>query len=536
MGMERRRFILSWGRKIFFGLGWPLLSVIGLNYLQSQIIPQTGSGIFYFLVTYLGHYGLLTSVLYFVLWVPVIYLFPYYYVSRLWAIFLLMSTSFLVFVDSMVFVQYRFHMNKFMLEMLTSGAYKAVFPLESMVYLILGAAFFLMAIYIWWRGDRLWRYMSGRFSNPVSHWYLILIIVCALLSHGMHIYADSHGAGMITRLTNLFPLHFPMTAKTALRKREWISKTAQAPTWKGSVFHYPSKKMNCLAEETPNLLVFAVPSMNPDDLNPEENPAIYHYLTHGLMFNNHHSGSSDIKGGLFSLIYGLPGFYESDALRSGQASVLLEELSRRHYKMGVFTDGPAPDFFKDIKPTALSDWKNWTNENVDSKFFQLVLPSGEDKINDIFKTQMNELFRLDLHHKTIVIFTSAIGPAAGNDLARLNVPLMVIWPKRGKLKIDHFTSHYDVMPTILKDSFECQNKFTEFSFGSSLFVDSKPEIFLSEIQRGYGIVDYVKDVVVTIQENGTYQVMDENVEVVALNKARKDVILQVLRDVTRFRK
>src|SRR4051812_12023787 len=103
--MTRRNFALSWGRKMFFGLGWPLFSAIALNYLQSQILPTSVLGLIYFITTFIGQFGLLTALIYFVLYFPVIYIFPSYYFSRFWAIFLIMLTGLFILFDSVVFLQ-----------------------------------------------------------------------------------------------------------------------------------------------------------------------------------------------------------------------------------------------------------------------------------------------------------------------------------------------------------------------------------------------------------------------------------------------
>ncbi len=77
--MERRRFVLSWGRKIFFGLGWPLLCLLGLVYLKSGVIPKDTTSLIYYVLTSIGFFGLVTTILYFVLYLPFAIIFPTYY-------------------------------------------------------------------------------------------------------------------------------------------------------------------------------------------------------------------------------------------------------------------------------------------------------------------------------------------------------------------------------------------------------------------------------------------------------------------------
>ena len=81
--MNRRQFALSWGRKLFFGLSWPLSIVLALLYARSFILPANGVDWIYYVASIIGQTGLLTVVFYFVLFCPLVMLFPFYYVSRI---------------------------------------------------------------------------------------------------------------------------------------------------------------------------------------------------------------------------------------------------------------------------------------------------------------------------------------------------------------------------------------------------------------------------------------------------------------------
>ncbi len=91
--MNRRSFVLSWGRKLFFGFSWPLTSLIALTYLRSYIVPHTTADWAYFIATYVGHFGMLNAIVYFLVYCPIVLLMPSYYISRFWSLILIMSLN-----------------------------------------------------------------------------------------------------------------------------------------------------------------------------------------------------------------------------------------------------------------------------------------------------------------------------------------------------------------------------------------------------------------------------------------------------------
>ena len=50
-----------------------------------------------------------------------------------------------------------------------------------------------------------------------------------------------------------------------------------------------------------------------------------------------------------------------------------------------------------------------------------------------------------------------------------HVPLVIWWPEREGKTIDYRTSHYDVMPTLLRQVFGCKNPIEDYSIGYDLF-------------------------------------------------------------------
>lgn len=57
------------------------------------------------------------------------------------------------------------------------------------------------------------------------------------------------------------------------------------------------------------------------------------------------------------------------------------------------------------------------------------------------------------------------------------VPMVVLWPGRSAAQVETLTSHEDLVPSLLKDAFNCSNPTSDYSTGNSLLalVDNPPQ-------------------------------------------------------------
>jgi hypothetical protein len=58
---------------------------------------------------------------------------------------------------------------------------------------------------------------------------------------------------------------------------------------------------------------------------------------------------------------------------------------------------------------------------------------------------------------------------------QIRVPLIVHWPGKSPREITHQTSHMDVVPTLMRDYFGCENPTADYSHGRHLLDDSQGE-------------------------------------------------------------
>jgi membrane-anchored protein YejM (alkaline phosphatase superfamily) len=546
--MNRQSFVLSWGRKLFFGIGWPLLCLVAFSYFQSQIVPTSALGIFYYLVTTIGHYGLLTAVIYFVLYAPLAILFPNYYFTRLWSMFLIMGTGLFLFVDSIVFSLYQVHINLFIIGLFFEGAGSEIIKLHPSVYILTACLSFAVLVYIWYRGESTWRHMQRRFSNANKNWYLVLIAVLVIISHVMHIYGDAYCKRKITRFAQNFPMYFPATAKRFLGNFDLLPKKVDVQDDVARDFNYPSESIVCNSGDNKSVLLITVDGWSATDLSDEKTPLLMHYSDHGTLFTDHHSASDNPRGGLFSIFYALPETYLKQAQHDQVAPILVDQLQKRGYGIGVASSTPIQKLLLDktalLKVSNLKqghsvneDWRKWIETHLsthkDSPFFGLVAFDSPEGIDGKIGKVIDDLFRNGLLNETLIIIT---GNNGGKAPEGTRVPLLWIWPRQKAQEVHSFTSHYDIVPTLMTHLWGCKTEYSKYSDGHALFNEREKDWFQLGSEEGYLIIDYKKGQIVKVDPRKGHAVTDFLGNTLERATAREDVILTILRNQNRFRK
>ena len=455
---------------MFFGLGWALTSCVALNYFQSMILPQSFGGWLYFLMTFIGHYGVMLSLAYFLLYAPVILLFPTYYVSRIWSIVLILVLNLGIFFDSYLFGRFHFHADSFLWDILQEEKNLDVFGLTPVKLSLLALLTFTFFVVFWIRGENLWRRMCARFSNPIKNWYLVLVLVFFTTSHLIHMFSYAEGGGPITRIANLFPLNFPIKAKSLLKEHGMIAQEDSAINQKNAKLYYPANSMNCSKAMTKNVLLIMIDQWS-SSWDKTQTPNINHYAKHSLNFINHHSGGFNSQDGYFSLMYSLPPIYSTSAIEESIKPAFMAQLERNKTAVSFFkTDGayPAQAYFPNSTASAITEIGPYLTQRKESlatdHFLMQVYLSGgqllekDQQVKDI----LNSFMAQGLVEQTIIIVT-------GSFSDDLTTPLFVIWPGKRPAVISKFTSHYDVLSTLMLEEMKCKNKMLDISLGKNLF-------------------------------------------------------------------
>jgi membrane-anchored protein YejM (alkaline phosphatase superfamily) len=339
----------------FFGL--IVFALLGTRYLGWMPSPTTGWGWGYLLTTYPAHYWLLS----FLLSLPLLLLSPV--LRGAWlaaAAALLYSLAFiLMFIDTQVFDQYRFHINWFVIDFLLNDPDGQVihFPLVMWLLTLGGAALVLLATFVAMTLLQRW---AARHAPGLKKWHL-LFFVLLLGSHFLHAWADANLVKDVIRQARFYPLMLPTTAQSFMERHGLVDiETRNANKLEASAdasgdIHYPKQPLQCTPRDPrPNILLITIDSWRADTFTADITPHMHRFAEQrGLMFNQHFSGSNSTRAGLFSMFYGIPGTYWHAFLDNGVPSPLITQLQAQDYALGIFAAArlTSPEFDRTIFST-----------------------------------------------------------------------------------------------------------------------------------------------------------------------------------------
>lgn len=318
----------------------------------------------------------------------------------------------LLFIDTIVFAQYRFHINFVVVNMILSGQIVS-FPLITWLMVIGGVS--LLVVFQWlmarWLGN-----------NPVitqlklGRKFAFLTFLALLATNGIHIWAAAHAYQPVTVVKRYLPLFQPATSNKMMRKRGWIDEEAlkrqQAmKVSRKSDLNYPSNPLRKEPVEKPvNILWLVVDSWRADTFNQEVTPNTWAMVKkqNGVVFNNHISTGNSTRTGIFGLFYGVPGTYWHSFYASQRSPLFIDRLQELDYELGIFTAAQlrSPEFDKTVfvnvpdlrvegskgnRPSELDksltdDWLAWYGKRDQSKpvfsFLFYDAPHGYDFPDD----------------------------------------------------------------------------------------------------------------------------------------------------------
>lgn len=122
--------------------------------------------------------------------------------------------------------------------------------------------------------------------------------------------------------------------------------------------------------------------------------------------------------------------------------------------------------------------------------------------------------------------------ASAYNSYQLQIPLLVYWPSQGPQRYTHFTSHYDVVPTLMTRILGCQNPIADYSIGRSLFDTTSRPYLISGSYADYAIVN--KEHVLRIYPGGDYEIDDTHGHIVKEQKLNRARLKKAFNDLTQY--
>ncbi|EPF2682263.1 DUF3413 domain-containing protein [Vibrio vulnificus] len=335
-----------------------------------------------------------------------------------------------LFIDTIVFAQYRFHINAVVLELVMSGQIVS-FPLLTWLMVIGGVALLLAAQ--WWTIRWLENGAPVR-ALKLGRKFALLTFAALLATNAIHIWAAAHAYQPVTTVKRYLPLFYPATADKFMRKQGWVDEEAlerqKALAFKRkNDLNYPLAPLQTQPVEKPlNIMLLVVDSWRADTFNADNTPNMWKYAQSGVVFNNHIATGNATRTGIFGLFYGIPGTYWHGFLANQQSPVLIDRLQALDYQLGIFTAAQLrkPEFNQTVftkvenlrigsegsRPSELDadltqDWLAWYDQRDKSKptfsFLFYDAPHGYDFPADFepkYEPMLKEVNYLKLNNDT----------------------------------------------------------------------------------------------------------------------------------------
>lgn len=477
--IKRKNFSLVWGRKLFFGVGWPILCLIGLGAVLASGLPENFSSLSILLLQVIAQAGMLILLSYFVVFYPAVYLVPTYYFSRMWGTGILVLLMAFYSLDGLSYALHGVHLNFFIIQHLIL---QAKF-LEWKAYLAM-IPFVIIAIFLWVRGNHIWKLMQARFMNTNRRWYLWFIIFTFFGTQFINIYHQIHHSKYVREVLEQFPINLPIP--------EWEVLIRLSNRDEKKDLNYP-RAMTCSAKKN---FVFVIYQQAPELLNQ--------LAPQGIEFKNHYVAKKAPQDALDNLLYSFPEGLRSSSIKKAQIIKVFRDYD---YHVEYFTTNAEIRIDGLNEHRKIVEVKNWLKTYVESSTtnpFALFMYVDQNRIYE--KTINHLITQLEgakLIEDTVLVFTALEGEVH-NDLVK--VPLLFLWEGQEKRAITRMTSHYDVMPTLIQESMGCEENERTYSFGTNLFVENplnyfvytkkeEPYVWITKEDIGFSLkdLDYFSD-------------------------------------------
>ena len=262
-------------------------------------------------------------------------------------------------VDTFVFAQYRFHINKVVVDILIAEGGGA-FSFTSWLIVILSsfALFFAQLFLLRYLRAHLVFQKGGGIKRILQ-----FILICFVFTQVTHIWSAANAYTPVTVTKKYLPLFYPFTSNSLMEKYGWIDREALAQQRALKQNHksdlaYPLSPLEKISVSKPvNIMIITIDSWRADTFNSDNMPNIWEVAKKQDAFirQQHFSTGNATRTGIFGLFYGLPGTYWHSILASQVSPVFVDRLQELDYSMGIFTSAPLnkPEFdqtvFRNIK-------------------------------------------------------------------------------------------------------------------------------------------------------------------------------------------
>lgn len=198
-----------------------------------------------------------------------------------------------------------------------------------------------------------------------------------------------------------------------------------------------------------------------------------------------------------------------------------------------------PDDFEGPFQPALkfAPYEKLSNEMDPTTFVNLYknVANFEDSLVNLVLTDLQVKGLLE---KTIVIITGDHGQEFNENkkgfwghngnysVAQLGVPLLIRWPGMEPAEFDHWTSHYDIVPTMMQELFHCTNETRDYSIGKNLLDTTRRDWLIVGSHDNFGIIE--PDRITTIYFDRSFDITDRQLNLLDEARLNSELINKIM--------
>ena len=564
------------------------ISLISLRYIAYSGLADSGLGIAYQFISLLGHFSFLSAVVFGILIFPLAFIISNNLLYRLICILIATTAITFLIVDTQIFRLYEFHLNPLIWQFLQKPEQVEEIYSINLHYISIPITFALEVFFslILWKKVR--NIQAKQIGKPIA----LFLFASFITSHLVFIWADAIQYRPITHQKSLYPLSYPMTARTFLKKQGWLNEEIIQKRELGAAgtnqqeLNYPLEKLvyskSPMASADNNILIINIESLRADMLNAQNMPNLQSLAEQGINFRNHFSGANNNEQGVFSLFYGLPNSYWYEVTENHIPPVFMTKINEENRPIGLFSSigFVHPKFlqssFSQLKDNnevyyskaqnnnqVVQQWGEWiTTQSKTTPWFGYIyleqqndhlfnqpskksIPQQTERLA-LYQSQVstidNQIARLidklkqqKQYENTVIVITGTHGQSFKeqntNDalISGANVPMILIWPNKAPRDIYRMTSHVDIVPTLMQGVFGIENESNQYSSGQYLLKDNDRQYVLSGDINNYIIYEDRK--ITQFSGNGNINSIDWQGEHIEVNEQNDRFNITLLIDV-----
>jgi uncharacterized protein len=248
-------------------------------------------------------------------------------------------THVLLFADRTIYAMYGFHINGFVLDLVSTPG--GIDSLGASLGTELTAAAIVFAYFVVQAALYIWVMGRPQAASPARSWRWVLAILLCLTFGERIAYGVSHAANYqpVLFAAERYPLYLPLTfRKLAARFGLDMAAADDSVKIKPIALSYPLQPLAVTPPAKPlNIVWLVAESLRFDMLDPKIMPSLWQFSEQALRLNQHYSGGNMTQMGVFSMFYGLYGNYWFPMLAARRAPVLMDVLQQQNYQFGLYT-------------------------------------------------------------------------------------------------------------------------------------------------------------------------------------------------------